>query len=86
MKMVQDRVRHMHGLELSDSQVREALRALQADGETVCIERTWWQQTDKLRERIASENGALNGNAASAPETGGVAAPPIDKQAHFGLA
>jgi hypothetical protein len=78
MVNVRDRVRHLHGLDLSPTQVREALRALQADGDAICIDRTWWRQTDQLREKTRNENGAPNGEATSAPEVGEVAASPIE--------
>jgi hypothetical protein len=80
MVNVKDRVRHMHGLDLTPSQVREALRALQADGDAVCVDRTWWRRTDQLLEKLRNENGALNGQAASAPEAGEAATSPIENQ------
>jgi hypothetical protein len=86
MVMVKDRVRHMHGLDLTPTQVREALRALQADGEVLCVDRTWWRKTDKLLAKMAHENGALAALPSSAPERGEAATSPIEKQAHFGLA
>lgn len=80
MQMVKDRVRHMHGFDLSPSQVREALRALQVDGDAICIDRTWWRPTAQLLNRNPYENGAPNGEAASAPETGEGATSPIESQ------
>lgn len=80
LSMVKDRVRHMHGQDLSASQVREALRALQEGGDVVCVDRTWWQPTERLLTERADENGAPNGNAASAPETGEAATSPIESR------
>jgi len=70
---------------VTSSQARTALRRMKDDDDVICKDRRKWLATDKLRGAAPNENGAPATLPLSAPETGEVAASPIENVVGFRL-